>query len=206
MSNYIKVSIKELGKVQIRNATGTGGGVAQDFFLYLLNYDLNSGVNNMYYDDETDTLYFDSSTGDLSGDINGTSIGFLEGSPANLYDPLGIITIFGENAFAGNIGGNNYLGGNVSARDNFFHSAEGLQNTIYGINSCGHNFLRAYNGSITILANIGQDNTNDLGNNFKPDSNPTIRVLASHATSNSGGIEGDLQRAITLGATVEFSL
>jgi hypothetical protein len=81
--------------------------------------------------------------------------------------------------------------------------------TINNIIDADYNFGKSFIGNFTIKGDIGATDTADLTGTtsfFDNGSGANLIVLASKATSNSGSPEGDLDNAVTNGATVNYVL
>jgi hypothetical protein len=148
---------------------------------------------------------------------------FMTNTTGIFIDNLGLVVIFGKNAFGGSTGNNvlgnctfgngsfaNSTGNNILGDCIFRESFIGASgtNTITSILIMDLNdfFAQSYTGTMNITGNIGTTEGNDYPNFFLNASGATINVLASKQTSNSGGVEGDIALAQTNGANVNFNL
>jgi len=134
-----------------------------------------------------------------------SSVDFLASVSANIQDPDGLITKFGDTAFTSNTGNNLLL--NVEFGNDAFSNATGT-NTITNILLSNPNDLFAldYKGTMNILGNIGTTEGADYANFFSSGANATINAKVAKQTSNGGSPEGDLALANTNGASVNFTL
>ena len=134
-----------------------------------------------------------------------TAQNFLSNGSANIQDPDGLIIKLGDKAFQLNTGNNLLV--NVEFGVGAFDRASGT-NTITNIllTNSGDIFAKDYTGTMNILGNIGTTEGADYANFFDNGSSATINAKVAKQTSNGGGVEGDLDTAITNGATVNFTL
>jgi hypothetical protein len=137
---------------------------------------------------------------DFSNDID-----FLIAVSANIQDPDGLITKFGDTAFHLNTGNNLLV--NVEFGNDAFNSATGT-NTITNILLTNSNdpFALDYKGTMNILGNVGTTEGADYANFFSSGASATINAKVAKQTSNGSGVEGDLDNAMANGTTVLFNL
>jgi hypothetical protein len=130
---------------------------------------------------------------------------FLSGVSANIQDPDGLITKFGNNAFGDNSGNNLLV--NVEFGNDSFSDATGT-NTISNILLSNSNdvFALDYKGTMNILGNIGTTEGSDYPNFFSSGASATINAKVAKQTSNAGSPEGDLNTAVINLATVNYTL
>ncbi len=139
-----------------------------------------------------------------NNDFSGLS-GFLSSVSANIQDPDGLITKFGDTAFQNNTGNNLLL--NVEFGNDAFNAASGT-NTITNILLSNSNdpFAKDYVGIMNILGNIGTTEGADYSNFFDNGGSATINAKVAKQTSNAGSPEGDLNTAVINLATVNYTL
>jgi hypothetical protein len=130
---------------------------------------------------------------------------FLANTSANIQDTDGLITKFGDNAFAGNTGNNLLV--NVEFGNDSFNAASGT-NTITNIllTNVVFGFADHYTGTMNILGNIGTTEGADYVNFFTVGGSATINAKVAKQTSNAGSPEGDLNTAVINLATVNYTL
>jgi hypothetical protein len=130
---------------------------------------------------------------------------FLIAVSANIQDPDGLITKFGDTAFHLNTGNNLLV--NVEFGNDAFNSATGT-NTITNILLTNQMDLFAldYKGIMNILGNVGTTEASNYPSFFLSAGSATINAKVAKQTSNGSGVEGDLDNAMANGATVLFNL
>jgi hypothetical protein len=130
---------------------------------------------------------------------------FLANVSANIQDPDGLITKFGNNAFLSNTGNNLLV--NVEFGNDSFSGASGV-NTITNIllSNLSFVFAASYTGTMNILGNIGTTEGSDYTNFFSAGGSATINAKVAKQTSNAGSPEGDLNTAVNNLATVNYTL
>jgi len=124
---------------------------------------------------------------------------------ASLIDNLGLLDFSGtQDLFYMNNG--NHILNKPSFNNGAFYCFSGYVSfvDINNIENAGGNFAQYSTGKFKILGNIGATESANFGSGFFIDSTATIFVNAKKYTSNSGGIHGDLQTAITNGCNVFF--
>jgi hypothetical protein len=107
-----------------------------------------------------------------------------------------------------------YSTGNTIIEDGLFLNdsifGDAISNvTINNIIDAGDNFGKNYQGNFIIKGNIGATNSADLTGTatfFDTGGSANLIVQLAKATSNGGGVEGDLRNAFTNGATVNYIL
>ena len=139
--------------------------------------------------------------------------GFLNNTSAYIVDRYGLINVY-QQSFDGNTGNNvltapalDYGNGlnTIYFVDGSFNGATGI-NTINGNikqNTTSEYFADSTTGKFILNGNIGIDETANY-TNFFTGSTATIFVPKEKYTSNAGGINGNLQSAITAGCNVFF--
>lgn len=144
---------------------------------------------------------------------NSITAGFLNNTSAYIIDRYGLINSY-KQSFDGNTGNNiisapaldyGYGLNTIFFLDGAFNGATGI-NTINGNikqNTIGQNFATSSTGKFILNGNIGLDETANY-TNFFTGSSATIFAPKEKYTSNAGGINGNLQTAITAGCNVQF--
>lgn len=112
--------------------------------------------------------------------------------------------IFGDFAFSGGYLGNSTLG-SCNFGSNCFENSTG-NHIILNIFGAGLFFGNMFYGVMNIYGNIGLTENADLSLFFQSSFAATINALTFKATSNSGGLEGDLANALANGASVNCVL
>jgi hypothetical protein len=140
-----------------------------------------------------------------SGSDFSNATDFLNSVSANIQDPDGLITKFGDNAFLSNSGNNLLV--NVEFGNDSFNSATGT-NTITNIllSNVVFTFAGNYTGTMNILGNIGTTEGSDYPGFFTNGGSATINAKVAKQTSNGGNPEGDLNTAVINLATVNYTL
>lgn len=144
---------------------------------------------------------------------NFLTAGFLNNTSAYIVDRYGLINSY-QQSFDANTGNNvltapalDYGNGlnTIYFVDGSFNGATGI-NTINGNikqNTTSEYFADSTTGKFILNGNIGIDETANY-TNFFTGSTATILVPKEKYTSNAGGINGNLQSAITAGCNVQF--
>lgn len=139
------------------------------------------------------------------------AVGFLSAADgistnsASFVDEFGLVNFFlSASNFERNSG--YHIMGSVDFQIGDFNQFSGIvqiQN-VTGISAALNYFGSNSTGKFIIEGNLGSTETANFGATFFSGSTATIFANASKYTSNAGGIEGDLQRAITNGCNVFF--
>lgn len=198
-------STPDLGLIQIIDKQGELFTDLATAHSYLTTYLLSGSPTNESY---SNGIYFF----DLVMP-NYITAGFLNNTSAYIVDRYGLINSY-QQSFDGNTGNNiisapaldyGYGLNTIFFLDGAFNGATGI-NTINGNikqNTIGQNFATSSSGKFIINGNIGIDETANY-TNFFISSTATIFVPKEKYTSNAGGINGNLQTAITQGCNVQF--
>lgn len=128
--------------------------------------------------------------------------GFMSNCTASIYDELGLLIEFSDNSF--NLNSGEIVLKNVSFQEYAFASSTGKA-TLNNITFIGATNYFAYGstGIFILNGNIGADETANVSDFFTT-ATATILVPKEKYTSNAGGINGNLQSAITSGCNVQF--
>ena len=138
-------------------------------------------------------------------------VGFLSAADgistnsASFVDEFGLVSFFSSTSnFERNSG--NHIMGNVDFQLGDFNEFSGIAQiqNIIGFSAALNYFGLNSTGKFIIEGNLGSTETANFGATFFSGSTATIFVNASKYTSNAGGIQGDLQTAITNGCNVFF--
>ena len=139
------------------------------------------------------------------------AVGFLSAADgistnsASFVDEFGLVNFFlSASNFERNSG--YHIMGSVDFQIGDFNQFSGIvqiQN-VTGISAALNYFGSNSTGKFIIEGNLGSTETANFGATFFSGSTATIFANASKYTSNAGGIEGDLQQAITNGCNVFF--
>lgn len=126
-------------------------------------------------------------------------------------DLTGLITTYGNNAFAAADGSTIKLGNGIEFVDEPFNSIQNstielgnfdvlnnLSNNSFGVNSS--------NNTWRFKGTIGSTSGDDLIFERNTLATQTIETIVANQTSNGGNVEGDLDYLINYGAVVSFSL
>lgn len=198
-------NVNNLGLIQIVDLAGELFTDLATAHSYLTTYLLGGSPTNESY--SNGIYFFDLA---IPNSITG---GFLNNTSAYIVDRYGLINVYHQ-SFDGNTGNNiisapaldyGYGLNTIYFIDGAFNGATGI-NTINGNikqNSIGQNFATSSSGKFIINGNIGVDETANY-TNFFISSTATIFVPKEKYTSNAGGINGNLQTAITQGCNVQF--
>jgi hypothetical protein len=163
-----------------RAIVGKKGYAKKEFFKN------SSGNNTIDYCEAADVAFADSSGNNKIGEFIGRDECFALSS------------------------GNNTIGNGTFGQNAFTKAASSL-NTITNIIDAGDNFGKGYIGNFMIRGNIGATNSADLTGTetffaSESESGANLIVQKSKATSNEGEQEGDLDNAVTNGATINYVL
>jgi len=201
--------VNPLGLIQIIDLNGeffTDLATAQAYLRTYINETIypitdesfNSGVYFFTVPENTECILLDYFLGDLS-----TS------KTASIIDEFGLISKYGDSAFYRNNGNNTFYNVNFNpsvttvARSAFRYST-GI-NQFNNLSLTGTNFFGYQSvGKFIIKGNIGSSESANYTASFFGSSTSTILARSEKYTSNAGGIQGDLQTAISNGCNVQF--
>jgi hypothetical protein len=158
----------------------------------------------LYYGDEC----FINNGGNNIIDGLGNDITFGNGCFISSYGNNYINRAFAGNYFFQNSSGNNTIGDGTFGIQAFNDAVSSL-NTITNIIDAGDNFGKGFIGNFMIRGDIGATDSADLTGSasfFDSGSGANLIVQQAKSTSNSGSPEGDLDNAVTNGATVNYVL
>lgn len=198
--------VKDLGLIQIVDLAGELFTDLATAHTYLTNY-LNGILTNESF--SNGIYYFDLNIGASMS----ANYGFLSNTSAYIVDKYGYINYYSQ-SFSNNTGNNiitappddyGYGVNTIFFQDGAFSAATGI-NTINGNiiqNTTSEYFADYATGKFILNGNIGIDETANYAN-FFDSSTATIFVPKEKYTSNAGGINGNLQTAITAGCNVFF--
>jgi len=153
-------------------------------------------------------IFFFTVPENTSMDVNLTFLSNLDGvtfNTASFIDKFGLITSFlGASSFQ-LTNGKFIFGGDVEFTDYCFYNSNAYVEINNLKSTLGADYLFSdSNATVKIFGNIGENETANFGIDFFNTSTSTVLVNASKYTSNAGGIQGDLQTAITNGCNVFF--
>ena len=153
-------------------------------------------------------IFFFTVPENTSMDVNLTFLSNLDGvtfNTASFIDNFGLITSFlGELSFQ-LTNGKFIFGGDVEFTNYCFYNSNAYVEINNLKSTLGADYLFSdSNATVKIFGNIGENETANFGIDFFNASTSTVLVNASKYTSNAGGIQGDLQTAITNGCNVFF--
>jgi len=197
--------VEQLGLIQIVDLAGELFTDLATAHTYLSNYLTAPIISNESY--SNGIYFFNLALPNL------ITAGFLNNTSAYIVDRYGLINSY-QQSFDANTGNNvltapalDYGNGlnTIYFVDGSFNGATGI-NVINGNikqNSIGQNFATGSTGKFILNGNIGIDETANY-TNFFTGSTATILVPKEKYTSNAGGINGNLQSAITSGCNVQF--
>jgi hypothetical protein len=119
-----------------------------------------------------------------------------------------ILNFIGQDNCFGSSTGNNTLEDGTFGENAFIQATSSL-NTITNIIDATDNFGKVYVGNFMIRGNIGATDSADLTGTvsfFDTGGSANLIVQLAKLTSNGGGVEGDLNNAVTNGATINYVL
>jgi len=198
--------VNPLGLIQIIDKKGEIFTDLATAHTYLTNY-LNGTLTNESFNNGI--YYFDLNIGASMS----ANYGFLSNTSAYIVDNYGYIIYYSQ-SFSNNTGNNiitappddyGYGVNTIFFQDGAFSAATGI-NTVNGNiiqNTTSEYFADSTTGKFILNGNIGIDETANYANFFHS-STATILVPKEKYTSNAGGINGNLQTAITAGCNVFF--
>ena len=199
MPNYIQVKNTNIGSIQIHKGINQGLYSNLATATSYLAGAIDGVSSNIFLDITNDILFFDVPQGTYTFDD------FLSSTGAFIID-LNSLLYYANNCFGENTG-------DSIIQDALFGQSAFLEATcnvtINNIIDAGDNFGKGFVGNFTIKGDIGSTDSADLSGTssfFDSGSGANLIVLASKATSNGGSPEGDLDNAVTNGATVNYVL
>ena len=190
--------VNPLGLIQIVDLNGdffTDLATASAWIRTFINHTVYPITNESF---DSGVFYFTVPSGTYV-DLNA---GFLSNTSASIYDELGLLIEISDNSFSLNSG--EVVLKNVNFQEYSFNQFSGKAslNNILFIGSPIY-FAYGSTGKFILNGNIGVDETANVSN-FFDGSTATILVPKEKYTSNAGGINGNLQSAITNGCNVQF--
>ena len=199
MPNYIQVKNTNIGSIQIHK--GINQGLYSDLATatsYLAGA-IDGVSSNIFLDITNDILFFDVPQGTYTYDY------FLSATGAFIID-LNSLLYYANNCFEQSTA-DSIIEDALFGQSAFLDATCNV--TINNIIDAGDNFGKGFVGNFIIKGDIGATDSADLSGSssfFNSGSGANLIVLASKATSNSGSPEGDLDNAVTNGATVNYVL
>jgi hypothetical protein len=163
----------------------------------------SSGNNTIDYCEALENAFFGSSGNNTIAQISAGINAFRQS-----YGNNKILELFATNSCFELSSGSNTIGDGTFGESAFLDASSSL-NTITNILDASDNFGKNYQGNFLIKGNIGATDSADLTGTstfFDSGSVANLIVQQAKATSNSGSPEGDLDNAVTNGASVNYVL